>query len=138
MAALTQTAASVVEGASGVRKHTGVAGGTITAGMPVYKDLTDSNKLKAARANAAVTSVVAGIALTGSSSGQPIIYQSQGKINLGATLVVGEVYCLSDAVAGQIVPVGDLGTGDFAVILGTADSTSILDLDIHYSTVAKA
>lgn len=138
MAALSQTAANVVEGASGVRKHTGVAGGTITAGMPVYKDLTDSNKLKAARANAAVTAVVAGIALTGSANGQPIVYQSAGKINLGATLVVGERYMLSDAVAGQIVPIGDLGVADFSTEIGSADSASICDLNIHVGGVAKA
>lgn len=138
MAALSQTAASVVEGATGVRKSTGTAGGTITAGMPVYKDLTDSNKLKAARANAAATAVVAGIALNSASAGQPLVYQYEGKINLGATLVVGERYMLSDAVAGQIVPVGDLGTGDYTTEIGVADSASILDLGIDVGGVAKA
>jgi hypothetical protein len=138
MAALTQTAANVVSGSGTVRKTTGVAGGTITAGMPVYKDLTDTSKLKAARANAAVTAVCAGIALTGSASGQPIVYQSTGNINLGATLAVGETYVVSDAVAGQIVPIGDLGSGDFVCILGVATSTSILALDIHVAGVAKA
>lgn len=138
MAALVQTAANVLEGTTGVRKSTGTAGGTVTAGMPVYKDLTDSNKLKAARANAVATAVVAGIALNGASAGQPLVYQTAGEINLGATLVVGESYYLSDAVAGQIVPVADLGVGDFPTFLGTAESTSILNLDIHVGGVAKA
>jgi hypothetical protein len=106
--------------------------------MPVYKDLTDSNKLKAARANAATTAVVAGIALNGASNGQPLVYQYDGKINLGATLIVGERYMLSDAVAGQIVPVGDLGTADYSTEIGSADSASILDLNIHVGGVAKA
>jgi len=138
MAALSQTAASVVPGSGTVRKETVVAGGTITAGMPVYKDLTDSNKYKAARANAAATAVVAGIALTGSSNGQPLVIQTAGNINLGATLAVGESYYLSDAVAGQIIPVADLGVGDYPTPLGVATSTSILALDIDIPGVAKA
>jgi hypothetical protein len=137
MAALSQTAASVVSGTS-PKKQTGIAGGTITAGMPVYKDTAASNVLKAARANAAATAVVAGIALNSASSGQPLVYQIGGKINLGATMVVGETYCLSDAVAGQIVPLSDLGSGDYTGIIGTADSASILTLAIHNSGVAKA
>ena len=105
--------------------------------MPVYADAADSNKLKPARANAAGTATVAGIALTGSSSGQPITYQSSGNINLGATLVVGEIYCLSDAVAGQNVPYGDLGAADYVTSLGIAISTSLLQLDINNSGIAK-
>lgn len=137
MAALTQTAANVVEG-TGSRKQTVTAGGTITAGMPVYKDVSDSNKHKAARANAAGTSVVAGIALNGASNGQPLVIQTEGEINLGATLAIGETYCLSDAVAGQIVPIGDLGSADYPVILGIARTAALLPLNIIASTVAKA
>jgi hypothetical protein len=138
MAALVQTAASVVPETAGLRKITVTAGGTITAGMPVYKDAADSNKYKAARANAAGTSVVAGIALNGAANNQPLVVQTAGEINLGATLVVGETYCLSDAVAGQIVPIGDLGAADYPVILGIARTTALLPLSITVSTVAKA
>jgi hypothetical protein len=138
MSALSQTAASVVTGTGTTHKTSVTAGGTLTAGMPVYKDLTDSNKHKAARANAAATAVVAGIALHGASSGQPLLIQNDGNINLGATLVLGETYCLSDAVAGQIVPIGDLGSSDYPTILGIAISTSILALDIQVGGVAKA
>lgn len=114
------------------------AGGTITAGMPVYKDTADSDKHKAARANVLATSQVAGIALNGASNGQPLVIQTRGDINLGATLAVGETYCLSDAVAGQIIPHSDYGAGDFACIIGTAESASILELNIHSPGVARA
>lgn len=137
MAALTQTAANVIPGAD-ARKSTVVAGGTITAGMPVYKDGADSNKYKAGRANALGTSGVTGIALNGASNNQPLTIQTSGDINLGATLIVGETYCLSDAVAGQIVPIGDLGSADFPVILGIAETASNLILDIQTAGVAKA
>jgi hypothetical protein len=138
MAALSQTAGNVVAGAN-MRKTTVTAGGTITAGMPVYKDASDSNKYKAAKANALSTSVVAGIALNGASNNQPMtITSGGGDINLGDTLTVGETYCLSDATAGQIVPIGDLNTGDYTVILGIAETSSNLILDIQTAGVAKA
>lgn len=137
MSAISQTAASVIPGSDAVRL-TVTSGGTITAGMPVYKDASDSNKYKAARANALGTSVVAGIALNGASNGQPMTIQNSGDINLGATLIVGETYCLSDAVAGQIVPIGDLGSADYPVILGQAETASNLILDIQSAYVAKA
>lgn len=136
MAALIQTAASVVEGA-GANKASGTAGGTLTAGMPLYEDTADGNKLKAARANAATTAIVKGIALNNASSGQPITYQSGGEINLGATLVVGEVYCLSDLVAGQIVPYIDLGTLDYVIPLGVAKTASNFLLNVTNSGTAK-
>lgn len=136
MAAISQTAASVVEG-SGANKVAGTAGGALTAGMPLYADTADSNKLKAARANAATTAVVAGIALNNAAAGQPITYQSGGEINLGATLIVGEIYCLSDAVAGQIVPYADLGTLDYVIPLGVARTASNFLLNITNSATAK-
>lgn len=136
MSALSQTAANVVT--TGTKKN-GVSGGTITAGMPVYRDAAASNVLKACRANAAGTASCDGIALTGSSATQPITYVESGaSVNLGATLVVGETYCVSDAVAGQIVPIGDLGTADYATILGVATSASLLKLSIINSATAKA
>ncbi len=137
MAALSQTAANVVKG-TGAKTGSGFYGGTITAGMPVYSDGADSNKIKAGRANASGTSNVIGIALNGGSNNQPADYQYDGQINLGATLAVGETYVLSDAVAGQIVPLSDLGSGDYVVHLGVAISTSLLELNIFYAGVAKA
>ena len=136
MAALTQTAANVLA-VAGATKTAVTAGGTITAGMPVYKDAADSNKYKACRANAAGTAACLGIALTGSSNGQPLVIQTAGGINLGGTHIVGETYCVSDAVAGQIVPIADIGTTDYPVILGIADTASNMELNIINPGVAK-
>lgn len=137
MSALSQTAGNVLK-SSGTSKN-GTSGGTLTAGMPVYRDVSDSNKLKACRANVSGTANCDGILLCGGSSGQPITYvESPGVVNLGATLAVGETYCVSDAAAGAIVPIGDLGSADYVTILGVATSTSLLKLDIINSATAKA
>ncbi|MBA4107887.1 MAG: hypothetical protein C0485_19315 [Pirellula sp.] len=105
--------------------------------MCVYKDTTDDKKLKAARAHTLVTSVVAGIAVNSGSSGQPASYVTSGRINLGATLLRGEVYVVSDDAAGAIVPFADLedGGSDYVSLVGVAISSSILQLCILPSEV---
>ena len=60
-----------------------------------------------------------------------------GLVNLGATLVVGQVYCVS-ATAGAICPYADLTTGEFVCILGIATSAALLQTSYTYSSVAKA
>lgn len=138
MSALSQTAANVLAG-DGLTIRVVTAGGTITAGMPVYKDLADSNKYKAARANATTTAVLGGVALNNASANQPLsIGTGTGDLNLGATLAVGETYCVSDAVAGQIVPIGDLGSTDVCQIIGVASTTSNLKYGQLTAGVAKA
>jgi hypothetical protein len=91
MADLSQTAANVLEGSTGQRRN-GVAGATITAGMPLYADASDGGKLKPADADAsAAAATVVGIALHAAADEQPIAYCAAGLINLGATLVVGSI-----------------------------------------------
>lgn len=135
MADLTITAASVVPvtTSKSVRKE-GIAGGTITAGMPVYKD--SSNEIQPAANTSAVLANVVGIALNGASDGQPVTYQDSGVINLGATLVVGMPYFLS--AAGKISPATDVATGDFVTYLGTALTAANFEISIHASGTAAA
>jgi hypothetical protein len=136
MAAISQTPASVVL-VSGT-PATGTYGATVTAGMPIYRDAADSNQLKPCRANAAGTANCDGIALNNGADGQPGHYLPTGSvINLGATLVVGQTYSVSDAVAGEIVPNSDLGTTDFVTNLGVALTAANLMLSIVNSATAK-
>ncbi len=136
MADLTQTAASVVAGATAQTAH-GIAGATITAGQPLYADASDGGRLKPADANAsAVTAAVVGIALHASLDEQPIAYARVGLINLGAPLTVGQIYVPS-ATAGAIAPVSDLATGHYVTILGVAKTAAELDLAINVSGIAK-
>jgi hypothetical protein len=55
---------------------------------------------------------------------------------VGTTLVVGTTYCVG-STAGAIVPISDLTTGDYVTILGTASTTTQLDLAIKASGVVK-
>lgn len=137
MADISVTAANVAKSALAVTR-TGRAGATITAGQPVYEDSTDSFDLKPAQADTAVKAKCVGIALHGASDGQPLTYVVSGDLTAGATLVVGQVYVVSDAAAGGIAPIADLGTGDFPTILGIAKSTSVLAVNIQVGGVAKA
>ena len=129
MSDISVTAANVLAGTNAVI-HEGLAGGTITAGMALYSDTSDSNKLKAADANAsATTAKVVGIALHGASSGQPLKYVVEDDdFTPGATLSLSAaaddgVYVLS-GTAGGIAPIADLASGWYPVVLFVAKSTT--------------
>lgn len=136
MADLVITPADVVPG-QGATKLVGTAGATITAGKVVYRDPADS-KFKLADSNGAseVIRSPAGIALTGSSDGQPIVVHTAGPITIGATVTAGVGYFLSDTPGG-ICPFADVGTGEEVTQLGLASSTTVLDIDIQETEVTN-
>jgi hypothetical protein len=115
----------------------GIAGATITAGQPVYKDSTASNKLKPADADVLASAAAVGIALHGASADQPLKYATSGNLTLSAVMTAGAVYVVSTN-AGGIAPVADLGSGDYVTLLGIATSTTNLKLSISVSATAKA
>lgn len=132
MADLSVTAGNVAASASAtvvVR----TAGGTITAGQPVYEDSSDSFHCKPAQADTSAKANAIGIALNGAADGQPVSVCTAGDINVGATLTVGEVYVVSDAAAGGIAPVGDLASDDYVSVLGVASTASNLKLKLNVS-----
>jgi hypothetical protein len=135
MADLSITAANVVKG-SGASVDRGTAGETITAGKVVYLDdatnkymLADSNSVTAAARSPT------GIALNGGSNNQPLAVIQSGPVTIGATLTPGVAYYLSDTPGG-ICPVADVGSGEYATILGIASSASVLDVRITESGVS--
>lgn len=134
MADLSVTAASVVEGTDAVRRH-GIAGATVTAGQPVYKDSTDSNQLKPTINSAAASAVAVGIALHAASDEQPLAYISSGNLNPGATVVVGEIYCVS-VNSGGIAPEADVLSADYMTVLGVGSTSSNIQVDIQVSGIA--
>lgn len=135
MTDISVTAANVVAG-SNAKKTPGVAGATITAGQTVYRAAA-SGKFLLADSDSATAEVrlPAGIALNGASDGQPLTVQTEGDINVGATLVVGKTYVLSDTPGG-IMPVDDLEQGDYTTVIGVASSASNLKMDIVAGTAA--
>ncbi len=134
MTDLTITAASVAN-LSGVGKRLlGTAGGTITAGMPVR--FGTNGRLIASANTSLAAAKVDGIALNSASDGQPLSYQAEGSINLGATLAIGKVYVLS--AAGLISPVDDVTAADFVTVIGVGITAASLKLGICASDVAAA
>jgi hypothetical protein len=133
MTDLVVTAANVLEGTA-ARKQTGVAGSTITQGQSVFVD--SSGQLQPAQKDVDAGSAAAvGIALTAAEAGQPVVYQSGGEMDVGATLAVGETYVVG-AAGGGIAPIADLLTTEFATILGIATAAGVLKLGILQSGVA--
>jgi hypothetical protein len=129
MADLSITVANVVAGANAV-KETGIAGETITAGQPVYKDAASKRFMKAKSTSAVPgASVAYGIALHGSLLYQPLTVQKSGDITIGSAITVGSAYYLSET-AGGIEPVADLAAGENVCVLGFAKTTTVLDLKI--------
>jgi len=125
MVDLVVTAANVLVGAGAI-VESGSAGGTITAGMPIYK--ASDGKIVAADADS--TTVAArqaiGISLNGASLGQPVDYMKMGgEITIGATMTAGVTYYLS-GTAGGICPLADVGATEYLSIVGIAKSTTVL------------
>lgn len=112
-------------------------GGTLAAGVPVYLDSTD-NEHKAADANASVTTARAvGITMTpGVDAGHGLIAKGGSIILVGTTMVVGTNYYVGPT-AGEIIPEGDLTTGDIVTRLGTASTATQLDLSIVSTGITK-
>lgn len=135
MADLSITAANVVAGSNASVAH-GTAGETIAAGKSVVFDET-VKKWKLADSNSATAALRApqGIALNGAALNQPLAIQRGGDITIGATLTAGVAYYQSDT-AGGLCPVADVGSGEYATLVGIAKSTSVLSINIQASGVA--
>jgi len=137
MADISITPANVLSvGSPGVRD--GTAGATVTAGQAVYQDAADANKFKLAfSAGTAEQAAVIGIAQHASLAGQPLRIQTSGIIAIGATVVLGGVYALSDT-PGAICPIADVGTSEYTTLIGIAPTTLQLTLGIVPSGVEHA
>ena len=135
MTDLVVTAANVLEGTQ-ARKQTGTAGASISQGQSVYQDT--AGQLQAALKGVDAASAAAvGVALTAGEAGQPVVFQSGGEIDVGATLVVGETYVVG-AAAGGIAPIADVIATEFATILGIATAAGVLKMGVLQSGVAHA
>lgn len=129
MTDLVIVAASVVADPSASRT-TGQAGESITAGQTVYLDPTVKKWLKADSNSAtAAAKKAGGIALNGAALNQPVTVATDGPVTIGATLVAGSPYYLSETPGG-LQPGADLGTGENVCLLGFATSTTVLAISI--------
>lgn len=105
-------------------------GATIAVGEVLYRH-TDGEHLLADADASALTKAVRGISVTpGVDGGQGIMATGGNIIFVGATMTVGVTYFLGPT-AGQVVPYGDLSTGDYVVRLGTAKTATEIILSIE-------
>lgn len=135
MSAISITPANVARVSGQIQ--TGTAGGTVTAGMSVYKDTSDNDHLKPADADAEASSIVEGIALHAALDGQPLSYLTNGGvIAIGGTVTLALEYYCGISTAGDIVPYSDLQSGDYVTRIGYANTTGQLTLDIKATRLA--
>jgi hypothetical protein len=113
-------------------------GESVTQGQPGYQLASDSKYYQTDANVSATTARAVGIFLTpASTNGYAVFAEGAGlTVNLGATLTVGETYCVS-ATKGAICPIADLTTGDYPCIIGTAATTSTLVTVFSFAGVAK-
>jgi hypothetical protein len=138
--AYTVTAANVLASAY-AEKDTGILGeASMTAGMPVYKNSADSNRLYKCDANLSLAAAgCVGVLLHGGGIGQPATYVKRDpQFTPGAPLVAGDIVIVDGSAAGGLAPSSDLASGWFPSVLGPAISTTKMDLNISRGLVAKA
>ncbi|TPN79968.1 hypothetical protein [Mesorhizobium sp. B1-1-2] len=136
MTDLSITAANVIAGAN-TPTDGGIAGETITAGQQIYRSSV-TNKIMKADSNSATVEArrAIGTALNGAALDQPVDFQKDGDITIGATLTPGVAYYLSDTPGG-ICPVADVGAGEYVCLVGLAKSASVLSLDYQFPGVSN-
>lgn len=135
MADISITAANVKAGSSATRVQLIQAGEAVTQGQPVY--LASDGKYYQTDANdTSIKSQAKGIAVTPASTDGYFLMANDGPVNMGATLAVGQIYCVS-ATKGGVAPYADLTTNDYVTILGVATTTALLEIDILISGVQK-
>ncbi len=123
MSDLSITVANVKKTSTTRVKH-GVAGATITAGIPLYKHPT-TEKLHPLDVDVASAEDLeyVGLAVHAALTDQPVEYAHDGDLDIGATIVEGKLY-VGSGNAGGIAPVDDLATGDAVFLIGIGSATA--------------
>lgn len=119
-----------------VASYSAEADSNVVAGQPVY--VKANTHVDLAKADAAATCKVAGLATETKSTGHAVKYISDGKQTLAdwtaivgvAALTPGADYYLSKTTVGQLTTVAPLTVGEYVVRVGRAVSTTILDVEI--------
>jgi tetrahydrodipicolinate N-succinyltransferase len=123
------TANNVTPGTNSTRK-TYVSKEVVTAGQGVALDTADKKVgLWDSNSPSAWKKKPLGVALNGAQIGQPVVVHEEGRINIGATVVVGTAYFMSDTPGG-ICPMADVGTGENSVFIGIATLATELSVKL--------
>lgn len=129
--------AEEVGGGSEESMYTAETDSPVVVGTPVY--LTGAGHIELARANAAGTAPVIGVANEAASTSAQAEYITEGKVTKTdwsavagtTTLTVGATYYLSPTTAGRITSTAPIAVGEYVVKVGRATSPLVLDLEIE-------
>lgn len=137
MAIFSFTAANVrITGVSGVNVIVldGTAGADIDPGEFLYKDASDSDKIKVADNTSSEKSDVIGVAISYASDGNKVHYVANNAViedTGGITgFTVGELAVLS-STAGDIELITDLSSGDYVTHLGSVKTAGKLTINLN-------
>jgi hypothetical protein len=126
-----------VRPAAGAAEQKIILGETLGSGVPIYKKSTDKKAYKADANASKEAATVIGITTTGGVAGQTALYLPSGnRITLSAVMAVGDIVHLS-AAAGGMGPDAP-ASGSWVTVLGVAESTSVLNINIFNSGIQKA
>jgi hypothetical protein len=128
MAALTITVADLALEDSLAKVEVLQYGEAVTPGQSLY--LNADGKYYLADADAAATADASRIALTYGAADEWGVALLEGDLQMGAILISGTTYYASPT-AGGIGPAADLLAGDTVTIIGTATSTSVLQVKFN-------
>lgn len=135
MADISQTAANVAASSNTVVTLAQV-GEAVTQGQPGYLNTSDNKYYRADANDTAAKANASVIFLTPASTDGYSLIATDGYVNLGATLTVGQIYVVSTNV-GAIAPYSDLSTGHYVTILGVAITAALLDFTPVVSGIQK-
>lgn len=133
---LSVTAANVSPGTNSVREA-GVVLEAVTAGQVLYKRASDG-KFGLCDNNGASLEIRTpyGIAINNAAANQGVVVHTQGRLNIGATVVVGTAYWTSATPGAISNATADATTGKWPGFVGFAIATTTIDVQIKFSGVA--
>lgn len=115
----------------------GYAGADLTQpGLLVYVDRADRDRVKKADALTLAKSEVAGVNLHAATTGQPVMFQTDGVYNAGGAVTVGQTYMVSTN-AGGVAPITDMSTDSYVSVWGVGVSTGEIYIARFVSGVQK-
>lgn len=138
MAATDITLANTLKASTGYGKEEGQSGEAITAGQQVYRDAATGKYFKGI-CTSANPAACRGVALNSCpGADQPLEVMNSGLITNVSSLVQGELYVVSDTTAGALMKYSDIGAGEFVTVVGIAQSTTTIQIQLFRGGVAHS
>jgi hypothetical protein len=131
MATLSPVSSTFRLGSNSIIRQ-GVAGEALSAFDFVYADSTDNKELKKADNTNTTKYECVGVVIQDAADGEPVSYvliqNGAGTIQSSSSLwTAGQTYVVADT-AGRMMDAGDIGASDYVFIIGTAASTTELNI----------